>query len=165
MGLGGCCTFHVQLSGTMEGKNVSSARSPPHPASLPLTGIAGTQFSEDSASLWRRETLLMPAQTALMATHVCLQIHHYSFMTLFIHLFIPQTFPEHIHTMGQPRLWARNGDQCLAFDKLPICWERQRGNRPALSAVVEACAPGSTNPEEERPPTVTLLVPGSYDGK
>lgn len=35
MGLGGCCTFHAQLSGTMEGKNVSSVRGPPHPACLP----------------------------------------------------------------------------------------------------------------------------------
>lgn len=46
MGLGGCCTFHAQLSGTMEGKNASSVRSPPHPASLPLTGTAETEFSE-----------------------------------------------------------------------------------------------------------------------
>lgn len=79
MGLGGCCTFHVQLSGTMEGKNASSVRSPPHPASLPLMEIAGTEFSDVGASGEERP-LLVPVQTVLMATPVCLQIHHYSFI-------------------------------------------------------------------------------------
>lgn len=128
MGRGGCCTFHVQLSGTMERKNSSSVGSPPHPASLPLTGLAGTELSE-GCDTGEDRPLLMPALTAT------LQIHHYSFIASFTHLFILQMFSERIHALGQPRLWAENCDQCLAFEKLPIWWVRRHGNRPALSAV------------------------------
>ena len=107
MGLGGCCTFHVQLSGTMEGKNASSVRSPPHPDSLPLMGITGTESSEGCAS-GKDRPLRMPVQIVLLSNHVPLQIHHYSFITSFIHLFTPQMFPVHVHTLGQPMLWAKN---------------------------------------------------------
>lgn len=102
MGLGGCCTFHVQLSGTMEGKNASSVRSPPHPASLSLTGIPETKFSEGCDSEGERPI------ASFCPPSTCLQIHHYSFITSFIRLFIPQMFPEHICTLGQPMLWAKN---------------------------------------------------------
>lgn len=82
MGLAGYCTFHAQLSGTMEEKNVSSVRSPPHPASLPLMGTTETEFSEGRASGEHRP-LLMPAQTVLIPTRMCLRNHS------FIHSLIP----------------------------------------------------------------------------
>lgn len=87
MGLGGCCTFHEQLSGTMEGKNASSVRSPPHPASLPLRGMAGTESSEGRAS-GKDRLLRVPVQTVLLSNHVPLPVHHYSLITSFIHLLI-----------------------------------------------------------------------------
>ena len=83
----------VRNNGREEGRP-SEGSTPP---SLPTpSGDLGNWILSRPHFLENRDPLCGPTQMVLRVTHVRPEVHHYSFLTAFVRLFIPQTFPERI---------------------------------------------------------------------